>query len=342
MQASSAAVLEPPPTAPRPIRPAAAMLTPSAPTGAVSFGPVRGITALASSMPARPHRAALRPVRLARAIAVTSGKGGVGKSNIAVNLAAALGTRGLKVCLIDGDLGLANADILCNLSPRLTLEHVMTGRCRLADVMLPAPGGFRLIPGASGVARLADLGHESRHTLLQQLMALEHVADVLIIDCGAGINANVVGFAAAANTVIVTTTPEPTSLTDGYAMVKLLLTQSASHHNRVEVVVNMVESEREAAAVFHRLERVSQTFLKQAPQYGGAIPQDDEVVQAVRARIPFVLCAPDSPAARAIHRLADKLMGDEPDAEAEQLAELNRPGFFVRFASWLGLVEIEG
>jgi flagellar biosynthesis protein FlhG len=131
------------------------------------------------------HRSTPKATRLGRAIAVTSGKGGVGKSNVAVNLAVALSMRGLRVCLVDGDLGLANADILCNLSPRLTLEHVMAGQCRLADAMLLAPGGFRLIPGASGVTRLADMGPSQRQSLLRQLAALDRVADFIISHCRA-------------------------------------------------------------------------------------------------------------------------------------------------------------
>jgi flagellar biosynthesis protein FlhG len=337
MEAAGTAVLEAPARGHANKDAPPSILTPSAPTGAVSYGPVRGITAMTSSLPTRTPRAAPRLVRLAKAIAVTSGKGGVGKSNLAVNLAVAMSTRGLKVCLLDGDLGLANADILCNLAPRLTLEHVMAGKCRLADVMMLAPGGFRLIPGASGVARLADLAADSRQALLEQLAALERVADVLIIDCGAGISANVVGLASAANTVVVATTPEPPAITDGYAMVKLLLTQVA--HARVELVVNMVQDDREGHSVFRRIERVAATFMKRSPTFGGSIPMDMNVANAVRQRIPFVLLAPESPATRAIGRLASRLLQDEPPSDAPDPITTTQGGFFLRFASWLGLVE---
>lgn len=320
-------------------RTATSMPPHSVPTGAVSFGPVRGSTSATTSVgSARLHRPAQRPVRLAQAIAVTSGKGGVGKSNIAVNLAVAMSTRGLRVCLVDGDLGLANADILCNLSPRLTLEHVMAGQCRLVDAMLLAPGGFRLIPGASGVTRLADMGPSQRQSLLQQLLALDRVADVIIIDCGAGINANVIGLAAAANEVVVTTTPEPTALTDGYAMVKTLLSNSPD--SRVRLVVNMAADEAEAEAVFRRINKVTRMFSQRSIEYGGAIPADSSVAEAVRLRVPFVLFAPDDPASQAIRRLAARLLNADEDAVTG--AAPPRPGgFFLRFASWLGLVEIE-
>ncbi len=158
---------------------------------------------MGAAMPAALRRYAVGPLEMAtppmaRVIAVTSGKGGVGKTNIAVNLAVVLARLGQRVCLLDADLGLANADVLCSLTPRLTLEHVISGRCRLAETMLLAPGGVRLIPGACGVARLADLAGADRLALLGQLEALERVTDTLIIDTGAGLSRNVLAFAAAA------------------------------------------------------------------------------------------------------------------------------------------------
>jgi flagellar biosynthesis protein FlhG len=285
------------------------------------------------------HRSTPKATRLGRAIAVTSGKGGVGKSNVAVNLAVALSMRGLRVCLVDGDLGLANADILCNLSPRLTLEHVMAGQCRLADAMLLAPGGFRLIPGASGVTRLADMGPSQRQSLLRQLAALDRVADFIIIDCGAGISANVIGLAAAASEVLVTTTPEPTALADGYAMVKTLL--SNAPESRLRLVVNMTDNEMEAQAVFRRINKVTRMFLQRSIEFGGAIPADESVTDAVRSRVPFVLFAPDNPASQAVRRLAAKMVNAEPESGCVSNAQPTA-GFFLRFANWLGLVELEG
>jgi flagellar biosynthesis protein FlhG len=267
---------------------------------------------------------------MACAIAVSSGKGGVGKSNLAVNLAVALSGLGRKVCLLDADLGLANADVLCNLTPRLTLEHVVSGRCRLAEAALLAPGGFRLVPGASGVARLADLGEEPRRALLHQLRALEQVADIIVIDTGAGISANVLAFAAAAHRVIVVTTPEPTAITDGYGMIKTLVARSAQPN--VDVVVNMVRNEREAQEVFARLDKVSRTFLRTTLSYGGAIPADSAVAEAVRMRVPFVLYAPSSRATEALWKLASRVAGVGSDHAAA-----SHGGFFGRMASWLGL-----
>lgn len=301
----------------------------SVPTGLVSYGPMAeraAPTPVTRPKPAR--RPAPRPIRLARAIAVCSGKGGVGKSNLAVNLAVSLSGLGKKVCLLDADLGLANIDVLCNIAPRRTLEHVVAGACELADVALLAPGGFRLIPGGSGVARLANLDPARRHALLKQLAVIDRVADYIIIDTGAGLNANVLGFAAAANTVLVATTPEPTAIADAYGMVKTLLRHVPD--SALEIVVNMVESEHEGREVFTRISRVSRTFLRRAPAYGGSIPLDRHVPEAVRLRVPFALYSPDGKATKAVRAIADRVSG------AEEGARVAGPGFFARLAGRLG------
>ncbi|MDY7107391.1 MAG: MinD/ParA family protein [Planctomycetota bacterium] len=301
----------------------AAVLPPSVPTGAVSYRP-RPQQRRRSSKAPEP-----RPIRLAKAIAVTSGKGGVGKSNLAINLAVSLSRLGRKVCLLDADLGMANIDVLCNLTPRLTLQHVVAGRCRLADVMLLAPGGFRLIPGASGVVGMADLNGRQRGGVLQQLVALERVADIIIIDCAAGISANVLAFAAAAHTALVTTTPEPTAVTDAYGMVKSLLRRAP--RARVELVVNMAASNEEATGVYQRMNRVTGSFLNRSIAFGGAIPLDPAVGMAVRHRLPFSLYDPEGPATRAVEQIARRLAGCE-----QTLSDGRGGGFFARLAHWLG------
>lgn len=320
-------------------------------TGAVSYGPAAGTAVLEADdgdEPARPRDSAASqpstgprsaasnrhydlPVRLAHGIAVCSGKGGVGKSNMAVNLAICMAQLGKKVCLLDADLGMANADVLCNLTPRLTLDHVVAGRCKLVEAMMLAPGGVRLIPGASGVLRLAEMRSAQRHHLLQQLAAIDRVADVIVIDTGAGIGSNVRAFASAAHTVLVTTTPEPTAITDGYGMVKSLVRTCPGRP--LHLLVNMAESEDEAADVFVRMNRVSQRFLDHPLMYAGCIPADVSVAQAVRQRVPFVLHSPDSPATTALRNTARKLAGIEPEPPEASDSE-QRGGFFNRLLSW--------
>lgn len=295
---------------------------PSVPSGAISYRPRPSRHRLSRRTPPRPPS-------LARAIAITSGKGGVGKTNLAVNLAICLTKLGKKVCLLDADLGLANADVLCNLSPKLTLEHVVSGRCRLAEAMLLAPGGFQLIPGASGVSRMANLDAERRQRLLEQLAGLERAADIVLVDTSAGLSMNVLAFAAAANRVIVITTPEPTGITDGYGMIKAILAPTPKA--KIDIVVNMVAKDGEGASVHLRINRVTKTFLRRSMGYAGEIPMDDQVRDAVRQRMPFVLYAPDAPASIAMRKLAYQVAGIGQPRSLEE----HRGGFFARLAAWM-------
>jgi flagellar biosynthesis protein FlhG len=296
---------------------------PSVPTGLVSYGP----QSAHHRLPRRGGPAG--PTRLSHAIAITSGKGGVGKSNLAVNLAIALSHLGRSVCLLDADLGMANADVLCNLTPTLTLEHVVGGRCRLSEASILAPGGFRLIPGASGVARLADLRPRHRAMLLEQLESVERVADVLLIDCGAGISPNVLGFAGSAHRTLVVTTPEPTAITDGYGMIKSLLAQTPDA--RIELVVNQSSCDAESQQVYERIRRVTRTFLERDIGFAGALPHDLMVGEAVRQRLPFLLHAPESPVTQSVRIMAARLIG-------EVVREQGRPqtSFIQKLSRWFG------
>jgi flagellar biosynthesis protein FlhG len=303
----------------------AAVLVPSIPTGVVSYGPPQPARMQTPAPPPRRHR-------LARAVAITSGKGGVGKTNLAVNLAIALARFGLRVALLDADLGLANTDVLCNVTPRVTLEHVVTGRCELAEAMLLAPGGFRLIPGASGVAGMVNLDTRRREAVLEQLAMLEESVDLILIDCAAGLGPNVLAFAAAAHTVLVITTPEPTAMTDAYGMIKSLLRMHAGAEP--ELVVNQCHSFDEAKQVYGRMHRVCRTFLKHQLPYAGLVPQDNAIGEAVRQRVPFALLFPDGRSTRAMEHIARHLVGLDPviDDKSNQ-----RTSFFTRVSKWLGV-----
>ncbi|MFN5495145.1 MAG: MinD/ParA family protein [bacterium] len=270
-----------------------------------------------------------RPVRLARAIAVSSGKGGVGKTNLAVNLAVSFAERGQRVVLLDADLGLANADVLCGITPRATLEDVVTGDRTIEEVMVHAPGGFRLVPGASGVSRLADMGQLQRRSVLEQLMALERTNDVLIVDTGAGIGANSMAFAAAAHTIVVATTPEPTAIADAYGAIKTLVARGV--RDGLQLVVNMAMSEEEGRSVHARMDRVARAFLSVRIDYAGSIPHDVAVPMAVRRREPFMVGAPAAPSSRAIRQLARVLAGDGVPGGVES----RRDGFLSRLVGFL-------
>lgn len=271
-----------------------------------------------------PSHAAAAP-HAARVMAITSGKGGVGKSNVAVNLAARLARMGRRVALLDGDMGTANADVLCNVTPKANLAHVIAGRKNLADVMLECPGGFYLVPGASGLAQMANLSEFERARVVSLFRELESEHDLLIIDTGAGIGPSVMSFLMAADEILVVTTPEPTAITDAYALIKALSRQRDSMP--VSLLVNQARDREEAHRVYERVAAVCRRFLGLAISEAGYVMSDPRVGTAVRRRVPFVLDAPDAPASICLKQLAHKV-----DRHA---SEPRRGGFFRRVASWL-------
>ncbi len=264
-------------------------------------------------------------IRRANVVAIASGKGGVGKSNVAVNLAIRLSSAGRKVVLLDADMGLANIDVLCNVDAPLNLSHVVTRRRELADVILNAPGGFKLISGASGMARMADLEDADRQRVLDGLASIESDADYILIDTGAGISQNVLTFAHHADQVLVVTTPEPTAVTDAYALIKMI--NRAPGVRRLSLLVNQTADAIEGQAVYARVAKVARQFLGINVFDAGYIPWDEAVQKAVRQRVPFMLSAPRCQAAAAVGRLAARL--------EEGLQPAESSGFFRRMSGWL-------
>jgi flagellar biosynthesis protein FlhG len=245
-----------------------------------------------------------------RTIAVTSGKGGVGKTCVTVNLAVALARRGRRVLLIDADLGLANVDTVLGLHPRATLRQVLSGERAIADVVLDGPAGIRIVPAASGFEEMGRLPGAQLLALLEQVDGLARDFDVALIDTGAGISPAVLCFGLAADEKLIVTTPEPTALTDAYALMKIF----ANHYGErcLDVVVNMARSRGEAARTFSHLSRVSERFLGFAPRDRGALPLDHEVPAAIRRQQAVLELAPRAPISLAFAALAARLDGAPP------------------------------
>ena len=266
---------------------------------------------------------------LARVVAVTSGKGGVGKTSTSVNLAIALASRGKRVIVLDADLGLANVEVLLGLNSYYNLQHVIDGEKTIMQILVKGPGNIEVVPGSSGLTKLADLAAPARRNVLAGLKELQEKADFVIIDTMAGIGQNAVAFAAAADEVFLVTTPEPSAIIDAYAMVKTISALRADAQFRL--VVNMVLNEAQSIAVWKNLDRVAQQYLGRPLPYFGYIPRDPHVSQGVMQTYPFLLRFPNAPASKCLRDLGDKLL-EQPD----QIARV-RPGFFRRVAESLGL-----
>ena len=260
-------------------------------------------------------------------LVVTSGKGGVGKTNVAANLAITLSrSHRQRVVLIDADLGLANVDLMLGLQPRWNLSHVFSGERRIEEVIAAGPDEVAFVPGASGLGRLADLADWQRRTLLEQLSKLENRADYLLVDTGAGIGRTVITLASAADECLVVTTPEPPSMTDAYATLKIISRQG--QRPRLHLLVNMVGSRQEARRVYERIAAVARKFLGVEVLYAGYIFCDGHVSRAVRSRKPFVSAFPNSQAAWCMRQVAERIV------RGGEGADLSAPGrgFFKRVA----------
>ena len=246
-----------------------------------------------------------RPRNVARVIAVTSGKGGVGKTNFSTNLSLTLAKQGKRVIVVDADLGLANLHVVFGFMPDKNLEHVLRGERTLREIIYPGPGGVQIVAGGSGIVDLANLTAEQRDAFVDGLQELDKLADVIIIDTGAGLSHSVLAFLNAAEEIIVVTTPEPTSLTDAYATIKVV--SGSNPQAKQRIMVNMANNEEEAEQVAHKLQLISQRFLGFEPEYLGYVPLDPAVPKAVRAQTPFTISNPNCEASKAVERIAEKL-----------------------------------
>jgi flagellar biosynthesis protein FlhG len=258
-------------------------------------------------------------------LAVTSGKGGVGKTNVVVNLSCSLARLGLRVLVLDADVGLGNIDILLGLTPTYNIQHVLDGRFRAADILVEGPSGIKILPSSSGVQELTDLSPDQKMGLASELESILDGVDVFLIDTGAGISSNVMYFNAMAQEVMLVVTPEPTSITDAYALMKVSSMKYSGE--RFKILLNLVKNKEEAYQVYNHLSMVVQRFLNVSLEMCGYIPLDQNIVKAVRRQQAVVEGYPQSPASRQFQQLALKV---KEDAGKVRLGELGRARMFWR------------
>lgn len=274
------------------------------------------------------------PAKRARTVCIASGKGGVGKTCLAVGLSTVFAQEGRQTILVDADLGLGNADLLCGVTPRRTTADIVAGLATCETSAVEVRPGFRLIPGASGDPRLADIGAEQRLTLFDRFAWAEHQADVLLMDCGAGVGSSVLSFLASGDIAVVVTTPEPTSIADAYALIKCLVRRGdgAFETHRIKLVVNGVRDSREGPRVHDRLAKVCDRFLQFTPELLGCVRHDMEVARSVCARTPLIEHAPRSHAAQDVRTISARLSTELglADRGHGRRSRRTKPGIWAR------------
>ena len=253
-----------------------------------------------------PHKSTERSTRV---IAVTSGKGGVGKTNVVANLAVSLSELGRKVVVLDADFGLANLDVLLGLAPRYHLGHVLYGDKSLHEIMVPGPKGIHIIPASSGLQRMSELTQAQRKLLIDSFTHLDMDIDYFIIDTAAGISRNVIHFLLAAQEVFVVSAPEPTAIVDAYAIIKVVLAED--REKPIRVIINSVEKVADAHEVFCQINSVVKRFLNREIDYLGHIERDSHIPQAVKNQMPVIYRFPNAPASICFRDLACRIAQEE-------------------------------
>lgn len=256
-------------------------------------------------------------------LSVTSGKGGVGKTSIVVNMAILLASKGKKVLVLDADLGLANIDIMLGLAPKYNIQHVLDGQCQLEDIIMEGPKGIKIIPASSGIQELVDLTPEQQISLMNSLDYFDQDIDYMIIDTGAGISKNVMYFNTAAQRILVVSTGEPTSITDAYALIKVLRKQYGV--KRFDLIVNNVSSKIEGDQVARQLTLVCERFLGDVVlEVLGSIPTDKSVSECIKGQKAFVGVHPNGEATVRLERIVNRLEHTSRDSNNGNLQ------FFLR------------
>ncbi|MDF2673285.1 MAG: MinD/ParA family protein [Clostridiales bacterium] len=255
-----------------------------------------------------------------RVITVASGKGGVGKTNFTINLAVSFQKRGLRVAILDADFGMANVDILFGIRAKYSIYDILHNNKSMEEVSAILDNGIKIIPGGSGISDLVDIDIdiEKREKLLSELSKINNI-DLLLIDTGAGLSPVVLNFSRVADEVIIVTNSEPTSLTDAYGLIKVLITENIN--NNIRLVINRVKNVREAQETFNKLSKAIAVFLKTNIKYLGFIIDDEKVGQAVRQQIPFTEIYPKSGASQCISKISSELLGTETKSSSTSIKE---------------------
>ncbi|WML35428.1 MinD/ParA family protein [Clostridium sp. OS1-26] len=259
-------------------------------------------------------------------ITVTSGKGGVGKSNFVVNLSIALQKMGNKVLIFDADMGLGNDDVLMGFLPKYNVYDVIFGGKKIEEVIVEGPFGVKLLPGGTGVSKIEQMTDKQRDSFLAKLTCLEDL-DYIIMDTGAGVNRDVLGFISCCEELIVITTPEPTSLTDAYSLLK-----AVSHfkiRDNAKVIVNRTIESKEGESTFNKFNNAVSKFLNIDLQYLGYLSDDKKLIQAVRKQQPFLISYPNSDVAKDLNYIAGKIIGLETDKRGRSVQDFFKKVFNI-------------
>lgn len=259
----------------------------------------------------------------ARVITVTSGKGGVGKSSISINLAIQLSRLGKRVVVFDADFGLANIEVMLGIRPRFNMADLMFRGKELKDIVTPGPENISFISGGSGIQELARMNRDQVMYLTRKLAELDAYADVIIIDTGAGISDNVLEFVVSSSEVLLVATPEPTSITDAYALLKALNRKKefSKTNTTIKMIANRVRSREEGEHLYEKMSIVVQKFLNIPLEYLGAVPMDEQIAKAVMRQKPISVTHPEAPSTKAIKDITDKLMKIEKEQERRGISQ---------------------
>ncbi len=264
-----------------------------------------------AAKPSAPAKINAKPLEKARIITVTSGKGGVGKTNLSVNMALAFARLGKKVVVMDADLGLANVNVMLNMVPKYNLYHVIKKQKTIKEILVETEYGISIVAGASGFSQIANMGEEDRKKFISELDALSN-ADIIIIDTSAGVSSNVLDFIAAADDAVIITTPEPTAITDAYGIIKIIATEFDSLNMGLKLVVNRAKSAADAKSVADRMINIAGQFLNLKVDYLGFIYDDDAVQKAVLRQKPFMVLDPKSKASLCVQHVVDRMDRNKP------------------------------